>query len=102
MGKKEILTYCIDAYEKAMQELPDDRWLEFLEQRNMHFGICWFVKQRFNKKIYSKKWIYEYRVDNENWYWCEIPLKAESKQEAFFYLQFRYGLMKNILQNENK
>jgi hypothetical protein len=98
MTKHELLTKCIAAYQKTIDNLPEDGWFKFLFDRWLHKGICLYI-YRITSRTFDDidlNWIDKYTLKNSN-FWYKTPRQCASATEAKETLQYRLNILKKEL-----
>lgn len=93
MPKQEILSKLISHYKWCIENMPDEGFIEFLYEQNVHLGICHCIASHLKIYVATGKWINKYGI-----IWFPYPLVATCPTEAKQLLQKRVEIMeKEIL-----
>lgn len=98
MNKKELLEKLIQAYTKAIKELPKINWRQYLYDHHLSFGICNYAHNVLSCNITFAEWIDKYLPEDKDVpknYWDYKPCEADSYIEAKRYLRTRLINLKN-------
>lgn len=98
MNKKELLEKLIEAYSKAIREMPKKDWQQYLHDGYLSFGICNYAYNVLSWDLNYAEWLVKYIPDNQNVpkeYWDNVPGEAKTYAEAKRYLRTRLINLKN-------
>ncbi|CAB4577969.1 MAG: hypothetical protein F2563_03585 [Actinobacteria bacterium] len=98
MTKQEIIERCIAAYSEAIEvcgKLEFDKALNWLDKKELDFGVCHFVLKRLGLRIDYKDWVD--RHEGSDNYWAIIPRYCDTHDELIQSLQTRIEILKKEL-----
>jgi len=102
MTDKEIQQTLLDHYEKWLVKIKkmnsDDKIQDYIEEKNIDWGLCKCAWCIFNVNICGRSWIKK-GIRGSGIFWCEVPL-AEKKTQVIEYISFRINKLKKILRKK--
>ena len=99
MTKQEIIERCIAAYTEAIEvcgELKLQEAKDWLNKKELDFGLCYFVSKRLGLLIACKDWV-DRHVCFDN-YWAIAPRYCDTHDELMQSLQTRLEILKHELE----
>lgn len=99
MKKREQIQLGVELYEMAIAriikgKMSRERALVWLQQRNMHLGLCSF----YNRRGFEARWISKWRPGGQAWI-TTPPVFAETRKEILDSLAVRLDVLKKELKN---
>lgn len=92
MTKKELLIALIAIYKKAIEELPKNKWIYYLIDKQIDCGICNCAKKTFGIDIYLSDWPLKYGN-----FWGNSYPSISFRDDAIKSLQLRIDNMEKEL-----
>lgn len=92
---REVFEQLIPIYEKAVEELPESKWQDYLIEIYLYSGICCASISILKKHIYREMSKIQIGL------WHEIPTNVITRTEAIDCLQWRINKMKELLNKIN-